>query len=242
MPSNSNNTTALFLYFLTTFIVFQHQKVRPKISQLNQKSHTKQINKSSTPTALRAPTIPSHLVLLLVGHTGPILSRTFSSDGKYLLTAGHNRTVRLWNPTKRDPAFLSSNNKFSNNNSTTITSNTVPLHNIAPALPIQSYTNGHTYPVSSVAVDSSSTTLLSASDKALVTMDVVTRKLRRRFADHHTDRINAVACAEGAEAFLSGSYDRTVRAWDWASAPNGLGWRPNNHVCIILPFPNPVFF
>ena len=135
---------------------------------------------------------------------------------------GHDRTVRLWNPTKRDPAFLSSNNKFSNNHSTTITSNTVPLHDIAPALPIQSYTDGHTHPVSSVAVDSSSTTLLSASDKALVATDVVTRKLRRRFAGHHTGRINTVACAEGAEAYLSGSYDGTVRVWDgrsWSGNP-----------------------
>ena len=36
----------------------------------------------------------------LVGHRGAVLSMTFTSGGKYCLTSGKDRTVRLWNPSR----------------------------------------------------------------------------------------------------------------------------------------------
>jgi WD40 repeat protein len=32
------------------------------------------------------------------GHTGPILSVAFSPDGSQLISASHDRTMRVWNP------------------------------------------------------------------------------------------------------------------------------------------------
>jgi mitogen-activated protein kinase organizer 1 len=134
---------------------------------------------------------------------------TFSKDGKYCLTAGQDRTVRLWNPTRVDPAFHPAS---SNKRSILFRKKEIPR-----ALPIQVYQDGHTHAVSSVDMDDTSTTLLSSSAKAVVVTDVITRKLKRRFTGH-TARVNAVRCSSGGEAFLSASYDGTVRIWDGRSS------------------------
>lgn len=156
------------------------------------------------------PSIPSTPALRLVGHEGPIHAVTFSHDGKYCLTAGHDRTVRLWNPTRIDPVHAAVAHSKRDPASSS------PLEQIPPALPIQSYADGHSHPVSSLAIDDLSTTLLSSSDRALVVTDVITRRLKRRFVGH-TGRINTVACSKGSDVFLSGSYDGTVRLWDGRS-------------------------
>lgn len=158
------------------------------------------------------PTVPSTPAARLLGHEGPIHAITLSHDGKYCLTAGHDRTVRLWNPTRIDPVHAAVSAGQNPTGSTAAS----PLEQIPPALPIQAYGDGHTHPVSAVAIDHSSTTLLSSSDRALVVTDVITRRLKRRFVGHN-GRINAVACSAGAEVFLSGSYDATVRLWDGRS-------------------------
>ena len=35
-----------------------------------------------------------------VGHRGAVFRAKFTSDGNYCMTAGHDKTVRLWNPHK----------------------------------------------------------------------------------------------------------------------------------------------
>lgn len=37
---------------------------------------------------------------MLRGHEGPVYRCILSHDGSYALSAGHDRTVRLWNPHK----------------------------------------------------------------------------------------------------------------------------------------------
>jgi len=169
---------------------------------------------ASTLSPYNIPSIPA---ARLIGHEGPIHAVTFSHDGKYCLTAGHDRSVRLWNPTRIDPVRTSTpTSKPSSSYLTTSTSTPTPLpplDEIPPALPIQSYTDGHTHPVSSLTIDPSSTTLLSSSSKTLIATDILTRRLKRRFTGH-TGRINAVAISHSADAFLSASYDGTVRIYD----------------------------
>lgn len=147
----------------------------------------------------------------LVGHEGPIRAVKFTADGKYCLTAGHDRTVRLWNPMRRDPA-----QSVSFNHEMTNLSNKREISSLPHALPIQSYEDGHNYPVSAIDIDYSSTTLVSASDKNVIVTDVITRKMKRRFQGH-TGRVNSVSCSKDGSVIISASYDGSVRIWDGRS-------------------------
>lgn len=159
-------------------------------------------------------TLPTTPITRLLGHEdGPIRAVKFSHDGKYCISAGQDRTVRLFNPTRIDPAYVPNTNATLSAKDLSIGTD---LDSIPPALPIQEYSDGHTHPISAIDIDDSSTTLLSTSDKSLIVTDVLTRKLKRRFQGH-TGRINSVTCSSGGSVLLSGSYDGTVRIWDGRS-------------------------
>jgi len=91
------------------------------------------------------------------------------------------------------------------------------MESLARALPIQTYSNGYTHPISAIALDpASSTTLAAASNKTMVITDVVTQQVKRRFQGH-SGRVNAVAISNDSETYLSASYDGTVKIWDGRS-------------------------
>ena len=163
--------------------------------------------------------LPSVPLTRLLGHeAGPIRAVQFSHDGKYCLSAGHDRTVRLFNPLRIDPAYASKTNVtgIATDTDTQSENGGKDMSSIPPALPIQTYTDGHTHPISAIAMDASSSTLLSASHQSLIITDVLTRKLQRRYQGH-TGLINTVACSNNASIYFSGSYDGTVRIWDGRS-------------------------
>mmetsp|Transcript_11686 Transcript_11686/g.21850 ORF Transcript_11686/g.21850 Transcript_11686/m.21850 type:complete len:368 (+) Transcript_11686:147-1250(+) len=163
------------------------------------------------------PNLPAIATSRLVGHDeGPIRMVKFTSDGKYCLTAGHDRTVRLWNPLRIDPAHQHYRNKQHDSSNTQGKESSLDLDSLPPALPIQTYSDGHNHPVSAIDMDDLSTTLVSASEKTLVVTDILTQKLKKRFQGH-VGRINSVACSKGGSIFLSASYDGTVRIWDGRS-------------------------
>eukprot|EP00532_Pseudo-nitzschia_australis_P015700 CAMPEP_0168255574 /NCGR_PEP_ID=MMETSP0141_2-20121125/5334_1 /TAXON_ID=44445 /ORGANISM="Pseudo-nitzschia australis, Strain 10249 10 AB" /LENGTH=398 /DNA_ID=CAMNT_0008192097 /DNA_START=3 /DNA_END=1199 /DNA_ORIENTATION=- len=183
--------------------------------------------------------LPSVPVARLTGHDGPVQAITFTSDGKWCLTGGLDRTVKLWNPFRVDPHHIGA----------TTTSDTKPLstlirrkaalkdgdeeeiafQNLPPALNIQTYSGGMTHDVSALCVtttdtssSSSSQTLLAASNKTLVVTDLVSNQVKRRLGqNHHTGRINSVAATQcGGEAYLTASYDASVAIWDGRSRDN----------------------
>lgn len=127
-------------------------------------------------------------------------------DGRHCLTGGHDRAVKLWNPFRYDPAAQKTSKK----------SHDLP----PPALPIQTYTSGYTHPITAVLAAESRTAsqvLLAASDKTLVSSDLVTQQLKRRFQGH-SGTINAIAAARNAEAYITASYDGSVCIWDGRSS------------------------
>eukprot|EP00804_Cyclotella_cryptica_P019862 CCRYP_017036-RA/>CCRYP_017036-RA protein AED:0.02 eAED:0.02 QI:182/1/1/1/1/1/2/1429/276 len=180
--------------------------------------------------------IPSVPVAELRGHRdGPIHIVRFTTDGKYCITGGNDRTVRLWNPTRIDPAYrprpanaiessyLSSQDYYRKHYGQADSSS--HQKELPSALPMQSYTEGHMHPVHAVAVNSTSTTLLSSSDKTLVCTDLVTAQVKQKWWGH-VARIEYVACLGGGsnetssggvtgdDVYASASYDATVRLWD----------------------------
>ncbi|CAM9227058.1 unnamed protein product [Heterosigma akashiwo] len=48
------------------------------------------------------PSYPTEIIRSLNGHSGPVISATFTDDGNYCLTTGKDRTVKLWNPFREE--------------------------------------------------------------------------------------------------------------------------------------------
>eukprot|EP00569_Conticribra_weissflogii_P003363 CAMPEP_0171331672 /NCGR_PEP_ID=MMETSP0878-20121228/2847_1 /TAXON_ID=67004 /ORGANISM="Thalassiosira weissflogii, Strain CCMP1336" /LENGTH=406 /DNA_ID=CAMNT_0011832249 /DNA_START=55 /DNA_END=1275 /DNA_ORIENTATION=+ len=174
--------------------------------------------------------VPSVAVAELKGHDeGPIHIVRFTADGKYCVTGGNDRTVRLWNPTRIDPAhtshFRETSSTFTsarqNDKQQQQPSN--QSKKLPPALPIQKYAEGHVHPIHALTLNSSSTVLLSASDKTLLATDLVTAQTKQKWWGHY-GRIEHVAClggnnegsvaSAGEDIYASASYDATVRLWD----------------------------
>lgn len=159
--------------------------------------------------------------------------QTTQADGKYCITGANDRTVRLWNPTRIDPAYTTTaslhRTSFVTNSSQEYYGGGHGQHHRSPtandddisneedrlrsppsrllpsALPIQTYTDGHVHPIYAVTTDRLSTVLLSASDRTLLATDLVTAQSKRRWWGHNA-RIEYVACLGGN---ISGSDDAT---------------------------------
>jgi len=175
------------------------------------------------------PRIP---VARLTGHDGPVQAMVFTSDGKWCLTGGLDRTVKLWNPFRVDPQYIAAaaaKPSRSIRKTGLREKEEIAFQGLPPALNIETYSGGVTHDISALAVtttpsmsssSSSSQTLLTASNKALVVTDLVSNQVKRRLGqNHHTGRINAVAATTqyGGEAYATASYDATVAIWDGRS-------------------------
>ncbi|KAJ3159151.1 WD repeat-containing protein 83 [Geranomyces michiganensis] len=128
--------------------------------------------------------LPQRELHHLAAHSGPVHAVRYNQDGNYILTAGHDRLVRLWNP------------------ETGMAIKTYEAHGkavLALAIPPPGADN---------------TRFASGSeDRAVLVWDVATGRPIRRFTSH-THRVNAVAFNQDATVVVSGSYDASVRFWD----------------------------
>lgn len=142
---------------------------------------------------------------------------SYPDDGKYCVTGGHDRTVRLWNPFRVDPAYVPPDRDSKRVGAKSGRKNEKELAAVPPALPIQTYFNGLTHPVSALDTVTSPTApaqlLLAATEKTLVISDLVTNQVLRRLQGH-SGRINSVAASDDGDCYLSASYDATVCIWD----------------------------
>ena len=183
--------------------------------------------------------LPRVPVARLAGHDGPVQAIVFTSDGKWCLTGGLDRTVKLWNPFRVDPQYtaaIAAKSSESLRSKTRgpppreamkMTTGTAAFQDLPPALNIQTYSGGLTHDISALCVTSppslspsSSQTLLAACDKTMVVTDLISNQVKRRLGQHHhTGRINAVAATTqyGGEAYVTASYDATVAIWDGRS-------------------------
>jgi mitogen-activated protein kinase organizer 1 len=118
----------------------------------------------------------------------------YSRDGNYCMTCGDDRSLRLWNPVKPGQA---DNSK---------------------ALLIKTYTGVHGYGILDLCIASDNSKFASVGgDRAGFFWDVSTGRIIRKLQGH-TSRINTVAYNDDNTVLLTGSYDKTVCAWDLRSS------------------------
>ena len=134
----------------------------------------------------------------LEGHAGAVLALAFSPGGRYCLSGGKDRTIRLWNPHH------------------CLDGGDASRH--ARAL-IQTYgRDAHAREVRAVACSDDSARLASCGgDRQVFLHDVATGRVLRRMRGHDAPTVNTVAFAAGDSVVVSGGYDATVRLWDMRS-------------------------
>jgi hypothetical protein len=154
-------------------------------SSLYRKSHPNASTQFLNSSCANSPTLDSNRTPHELPHRPSILlDRTFGqnkkADGKYCITGANDGTMRLWNPTHADPACGRDCNRDIQSSSS--------WGCLPSALPMQTYADGHMHPVHSIATNRSSTVLLSASDRTLLAMDLITTQAIRAFGRHRPRR------------------------------------------------------
>jgi len=123
----------------------------------------------------------------------PLNTVRFTKCGAYCVTAGDDRTVRLWNPHKSTPEKQD------------------------VGLLIKAYGGQHAHAILDVAIAHDNARFVSAGvDKSMFVYDVVSGLVIRRIQGHE-QRVNAVALNAQSTVLMSASYDQTVSLWDLRS-------------------------
>jgi WD40 repeat protein/serine/threonine protein kinase len=170
--------------------------------------------------------------VILSGHKRPVLSVSFSGDGKILASAGGN-LVKLWAVdagSKREPATLKRSDgvtiacvAFAPDNRTLAAGcgdGVIQLWDVTTGKESATL-RGHVHQVYSVAFSPDGKTLASAGmDRTVRLWHVGTEKARLTL-NGHASHVHCVAFSPDGKTLASGSFDQTVRLWDMA---NGKEW------------------
>lgn len=149
--------------------------------------------------------LPRRCQLALKAHTGPCHVARYDSNGRYLLTAGADRTIKLWNASAASGSS-----------------------DAAQPKPIKTYTSGHSYEILALDVSPDNSRFASGGgDKNVLLWDVATSTILRRFSAHE-GRINDVrfagpASAQGSSVLCTVGFDAILRFYDLRAQG---AWRP----------------
>lgn len=160
-------------------------------------------------------------LITLNGHSGPVRSLVFSSNGK-LASGGEDKTVRLWNGATGQQLWASDTHKdgilavaFSNDGKKLASASkdkTVKLWDVTTAQQLVELI-GHKFEVSAVAFTPDGKTVATGGeDKTIKLWDPNTGQERTTFA-RHDSRVAAVAFSPDGKTLATGSWDKTVKLW-----------------------------
>lgn len=152
--------------------------------------------------------MPLSILRVMGNHTGAVSRASWTRDGRYVMTCGHDKTIRLWNPNRSGPDTSSEASRRSSKNNDFRES----------ALEVKVYSGPHSHEVAQVAIAADNARFASCGgDRACFLWDVTTGSVTRRF-EGHAQRINdCVFAGDEDTVLLTASYDRTVRCWDLRS-------------------------
>lgn len=156
----------------------------------------------------------------LTGHTDPVYAVEFSPDGKSIVTASFDKSLKIWNAEKRETVRTLNGHTgiiltlAISNDGKRIASgaldNTIKLWDFATDKPTHNLT-GHSSQVYGVAFSPDGKLLASASnDKTVRLWDMTTNKLLKTLSTQG-GAVYTVAFSPDGKTLLTGSADRTVR-------------------------------
>ena len=171
--------------------------------------------------------------ITLSGHTGNITSVAFHPDGSKIVSAGHDRNMKIWDVTKTNPTvittlsgianWINSTISYSPDGSKIASGSWDNIIKIWDATVTTDTTNpiaalsGHTAAVYSIAFSPDGSRLASGSQdntvktwNAMVTEDVSDPIVT---LSGHTDNVTSVAFHPDGSKIVSGSFDNTIKIW-----------------------------
>lgn len=159
--------------------------------------------------------------ITLNGHSGPVRSVVFSSEGK-LASGSEDTTVRVWDGTTGQQLWASDAHKdgilavaFSSDAKKLASASkdkTVKLWDVSRARELATFV-GHKFEVLAVAFSPDGKTVATGGeDKTIKLWDPNTGQERATFTGHDS-RVAAVAFSPDGRTLATGSWDRTVKLW-----------------------------
>ena len=160
--------------------------------------------------------------LFIEGHTGWISSIAITTDNKYIVSGGYDKTVRIWSLKDRTQEAILQNHtasvssvKITSNNKYIISGSfdkTVRIWDLQEKTQ-EAVLKGHTDFVNSIAVTSDSKYIVSGSrDNNLRIWDFQFKRLEA-VLQGHISSVNAIAITSDNKYIASGGDDKTIRIW-----------------------------
>ena len=182
-------------------------------------------------------------------HTADVHCVSFSRDGKYLASASHDHTIKLWDITSEHSlktfeghSSLVYGVEISHDGKTLVSSSqdkSIKLWDISSGECQTTYT-GHEYAVFAVLFTPDGQKIVSSSvDKTIRLWDINSKKCLK-VCYGHSEMIGSIDISPDGKTFASGSFDQTVRFWDITDGNQlrtikghvnciyGLAWHPSD--------------
>ena len=168
------------------------------------------------------PSVESHCLQLLAGHTNWIFSVTYSPDGSRLASASADGTVRIWDLATGSclhvlpHAHWAIRTIFSPDGRQLIVSglsSKIYVWDTSSGEPIQTL-NGHLDWVWSIDTSADGNTLFSTGEDRTIRVWDVSAGVCRAVFHAHKDRIWTLSRSPDGRHLISGSEDRTIKIWD----------------------------